>query len=640
MKHDLSQRIFSRGLAFGMSLIAFLNLSSAAIGQSKTYTTNADFDLGIFFNVNHDIPNQLQLNPVNAIVPLPFLWIANAGDDTESKFDTTQFTDSNGVSRPGKELARYRTWFAPPGPHGAFAGPAPSRTAVDGEGNVYVANRHFDGRPASVMKILFTGGIDRNGNGVIDTSTDSNGNGVIDPSEIIPLVDTNGNGFPDQSELADERVAWLVRVGPNNGLGRSLSLAPDGSIWVGLFNSREYYKLDPTDGHVLAGPISVGRNTPYGSVVDGSGRLWGASINDNLLELDTTTNLVTNVYTHSGWSDYGIALGNDGTGLRVYQASFSGARTFSKFDPVTHSFSYPAAFPMDCYGISTDPAGNIFVSGSNVSGSTRGCTKFSPSGTVIWSKAPQPGATSGDQRGAIVDANGDVWIVNHPDDRISKYKGSDGTPLGTLPTGDAPYTYSDASGQQFLGQTTQTGNWSVVFDSGRTGATWGSVNWHSLEPANTAINVQVRADDILASLPIKNFSSNLTNGASFCGLQSGRFIEVKVTFTRAPGVLEPPILFDLSVGTCPLSVTGLAARAKPGKVNLTWPGTAGSSTYKIFRKLASGGDFAQIGTSLTGIYLDTTVTNGQTYQYAVQSVVNQIASSNSNVATVLVPNPL
>ncbi len=611
--------------------------SGVGFAQSKTYTTNADFDLGTLFNVNHDTPDQLELNPAADIVPQPFLWIANAGEDTESKFDTTQFTDSGGVSRPGKEIARYRTWFNG-GTHSPFAGPAPSRTAVDGEGNVYVANRHFDGRSASVMKILFTGGIDRNNNGVIDTSTDLNNNGVIDPAEIIPLVDLNGNGFPDQAELADERVAWLVRVGPTGGLGRSLSIGPDGSIWVGLFNNRQYYKLDPANGSILAGPISVGGNTPYGSVVDGTGRLWGASLSNNLLELDTTNNTVVGVYNH-GRQDYGIALGNDGTGLRVYQAMVSGSSPFAKFDPVLKTFTFPAAIGLNSLGISTDPSGNVYVSSSIPGGSYRGCTKFSPTGAVIWSSGPQAGATAGNQRGAILDANSDVWVVNLDNNRISKYRGTDGFPLGTLPTGISPYTYSDASGQQFLGLTTQTGNWSVVFDSGRAGAAWGSVNWNGLEPTGTGIAIQVRAADSQADLQVQNFSSNLENGVSFCGSQTGRLIEIKATFTREPGVLDPPVLYDLSVGTCPLTVSGLVARAKPGKVNLVWPATAGSSSYRIFRKLSGGSAFAQIGTSLTGVYVDNTVINSQTYQYTVQSVVNQIASPDSNIATVTIPNP-
>jgi DNA-binding beta-propeller fold protein YncE len=266
-------------VAASVGFLATVEALALVPGPTKTYTTNADFDLGLLFNLNHTVnSDQLQLNA--QISTFPLLWVANSGEDTVSKIDTNT----------GKEVGRYRTWFNV-GLHDAWTGPAPSRTAVDAAGNCYVANRHFDGRPAEVMKILASGFIDRNGNGIMETSTDSNNNGVIDGSELMPLIDSNGNGIVDPSEIQDERIAWIVQVGPGNGIGRSLSIAPDGSIWVGLYNSQAYYKLDPTTGAQLAGPISVAPNRPYGSVIDASGILWGSGWNSyNMVKLDTNTN--------------------------------------------------------------------------------------------------------------------------------------------------------------------------------------------------------------------------------------------------------------------------------------------------------------------------------------------------------------
>jgi hypothetical protein len=69
------------------------------IGPNKTYTTDADFDLGVLFNVNHDAPNSNQLQLNTELTTFPVMWIANAAEDTVSKIDTNT----------GKELARYRT---------------------------------------------------------------------------------------------------------------------------------------------------------------------------------------------------------------------------------------------------------------------------------------------------------------------------------------------------------------------------------------------------------------------------------------------------------------------------------------------------------------------------------------------------
>lgn len=135
----------------------------------------------------------------------PFMWISNAGEDTVSKIAT----DTN------REVARYTTafWAGGVGGNGAglpnkdpWSGPAPSRSGVDTEGNAFIANRGF-WRVAEVVKILTTGCIDRNSNGVCDTSFDTNDIGGISTAEMYPIVDTNENGVIDDVEIKDERVA-------------------------------------------------------------------------------------------------------------------------------------------------------------------------------------------------------------------------------------------------------------------------------------------------------------------------------------------------------------------------------------------------------------------------------------------------
>ena len=111
-----------------------IGMAGTVAAIDTTYTTDADFDNGILQSVDHDAPNINQLQVSDTIQTLPVLYVANAGEDTLSRIDTD--TDC--------EVARYRTWFAPPAPHGAFSGPAPSRSAVDVDGNVYVLNRHFE----------------------------------------------------------------------------------------------------------------------------------------------------------------------------------------------------------------------------------------------------------------------------------------------------------------------------------------------------------------------------------------------------------------------------------------------------------------------------------------------------------------
>lgn len=85
--------------------------------------------------VNHEeVHDQLQLNKSAEV--FPYIWIANAGEGTLSKIDT----------RTGQEIARYRT--------GPDSSTSPSRTAIDKEGNCWVANRGN----GTVVKIALSGG--------------------------------------------------------------------------------------------------------------------------------------------------------------------------------------------------------------------------------------------------------------------------------------------------------------------------------------------------------------------------------------------------------------------------------------------------------------------------------------------------
>ncbi|HEY9205334.1 MAG TPA: hypothetical protein VIO58_05385, partial [Candidatus Methanoperedens sp.] len=534
--------------------VLMVSLASPAVSVSITYTTDADFDQGILNGVNHDaVHDQLQLN--KTVTTFPVMWVANAGEDTVSKIDT----------KTGRELARYRTWFGPAGQSGylnhlgnAYAGAAPSRTAVDIDGNVYVANRHFDGKIVDVIKILAHGGIDRNGNGVIDTSNDTNNNGVIDPSEIYPMNDSNSNGTIDPNEIQDERIAWIKQVGPPNGLGRSLAIDPDGNIWAGLYNSRAYYKINSLDGSVIAGPIDVSPNTPYGALVDGNGTLWGASLDNTLLKLDTKT-LTKKIYSHSG-SDYGIALGNN----KVYMGCPSGC-SFIQFDTVTEIFSFPAAINYGTLGIAVDANGNILVGKNN-----GGITKFRPNGSVIWDAPPQPGA--GEARGVQVDSDNNVWSINRPTNNISKYNGTDGVPLGVFSVGDQPYTYSDATGLG-LRMSILTGTWTVIYDSGTAGIEWGRISWNGSVPAGASINVTLRTADTIEGLQLATYQQ-ANNNEDFSA--TGRFIQIETRLTANPSK-DSPLLYDLTVQS--------KTAGKRGKV-VGW-GTLGHKaapelTFKIF----------------------------------------------------------
>ncbi len=353
MKTRLEKHILHWAGLLAAWIVVCAFTASGALAAATIYTLDSDFDQGTLVNVNHDAPDndQLQLNVTG--VSFPILWIANAGEDTLSKIDTTQ----QGAS-PGREIARYHTWFNTgpnaTGTHGAWSGPAPSRTAVDIEGNAYVLNRHFDGRSAVLFKILANGFIDRNGNGVIDTSEDANNDGIIQATEMIDLIDLNSNAIIDPDEIKDERVAWAKRVPDGvaaplrtGALGRSLCIGTDGNLWVGLYSDRAYYKVDATNGSTIIGPVStaptagnpsVGSWTPYGCLVDKNDVLWSASLGSTLGKIENTSS-DTGPYPVSsfrGPSNYGIALGQNAADGRTMVYLGGSGNSYTQFDSGTN----------------------------------------------------------------------------------------------------------------------------------------------------------------------------------------------------------------------------------------------------------------------------------------------------------------
>ncbi|MBU0718487.1 MAG: hypothetical protein KJ749_09590 [Planctomycetes bacterium] len=180
--------VFVRALS--VTTLAIFSVTTSAPADI-TYSATADFGEGMFINLNPN-GNQLQVNTWNetktAAPPLlPYIWIACSDRGTVVRMATADHwsvLDQKPV-QAGDILGEYRT-----APEGCGIGPGfgqdPSRTTVDFDGNVWVANRAYiqdsePGHPSCgqewcghVVKIgsgLSFQWVDRNCNGVVDTST-------------------------------------------------------------------------------------------------------------------------------------------------------------------------------------------------------------------------------------------------------------------------------------------------------------------------------------------------------------------------------------------------------------------------------------------------------------------------------------
>ena len=170
----------------------------------RIYTVDTDFDQGLLINVNHKAPNNDQLQLNDKVTPLPFIWIALSGRGTIAKVNT----------ETGAILGEYLS-----APDGRYRNP--SRTTVDLNGNVWVGNRdEATGGQGSVVHVGLKENsqcVDRNGNGVIDTST---GLGDVKAWPNTGGADTNGGVATAQDECIIDylRVNWYQC--PHGGRGR------------------------------------------------------------------------------------------------------------------------------------------------------------------------------------------------------------------------------------------------------------------------------------------------------------------------------------------------------------------------------------------------------------------------------------
>ncbi len=425
----------------------------------------------------------------------PYMWISNAGEDTISKIAT----DTN------REVARYTStfWSGGIGGDGAglpnkdpWSGAAPSRSGVDTDGNAFIANRGF-GRVAEVIKILTAGCIDRNSNGVCDTSFDSDDSGGISSAEMYPIVDTNANGVIDDAEIKDERVAWIRQVGTTNEVARALTIDNAGFVWVGMFSTGQIYKLDPTTGQTILGPISMGVS-PYGAAVDSQGRLFTASLGGTTQVRFDTANPTTTQTTYSVSYGYGIAIGRDHLNKEwVAIANYSQNQGVQLFDPDTLAASYPLPAGYAPFGVSFDAEGYLVIGAHN---GAPGVSKWRTDGSVVWSRGLAANCPSSDQRGAIIDSNNDIWLVNRSNHMVCKYL-SDGTHDAVVATGLSPYTYSDASG---LGTLISDPTGKITFRNASidSGYNWGGADVCFTGSGN--VTVTVIAADTAAALEFAN----------------------------------------------------------------------------------------------------------------------------------------
>ena len=479
----------------------------------RTYTLDTDFDQGNSFNVIHDISNQLQLD--HTAREFDFLWVAVSSKGTIVKIDT----------KTGQVLGEY------------FTSPAgqpkdPSRTTVDLNGNVWATNRA--GNSVVHVGLLENGQcVDRNNNGIIETST-----GFNDIRAWTNAGGANTNG--GVSTAADECIIHYTKV---NSFGtRHVSVNKDNDVWVSGTSGRRFDLLDGITGQIKRAEPSVGFGG-YGGLIDKAGVIWSSN---PMLRWDTSKPLTgTNGTNWRGFNhpSYGLCIDSGGN---VWNTSFGNGqiRKFSPDGTLLGTFNQGDAFSQGCV---VDKNDHVWVAHS-LNRSTVGHLKND--GSYVGTITVQSGPT-----GVAVDGSGKIWATNHNSRTVSRIDpnlgplGPDGvTRVGavdftTQNLGGSLYNYSDMTGSTLSG-VPASGTWSTVFDSQIVGAEWGRIGWTAQLCGDASLTVSVASSTNGTTF---GPSEIVSNGAD-PSVANGRFLRIVVNFKRSASG-ETPILYDLSVGT-------------------------------------------------------------------------------------------
>lgn len=500
--YKLARRTLAVLLTALMITSIFAMMPAMALESSKVYTLDADFDEGTLVGVEHDtVSDQLQLSTKSTT--LPFIWVPNSNEGTISKYDTVT----------GKELGRYRTG---PNSYGN-----PSRTTVDLDGNVWFGNR---GTGTAVKIGLSENGqyIDRNGNGVMDTSTDLNNDGKVTGAEVL--------GW-----MQDECMLYEVLLGYSSSGPRGFAIDANNDLWAGTYYGRKYYHIDGATGAIIAADTISIPSGAYGALIDGNGMLWSSTLSNHVLKIDPVTKSVTTVYLSH--TSYGLGIDQND---HLFVSGW-GSNKISKIDINTNAILKVAPQGYSSSrGVAVTDDGDVWVANSYGSRVTRLSNDLTIKTYIIVGSTPT---------GVAVDAAGKVWACNYGDGKINRINPATNSIDFTVTTpgiygGTAyHYSYSDMTGIIARTVTTQIGTWTVDFDSEGAGTEWGKVSWNSNEPAGTSVTVKVRSSDDQST-----WSSweTATDGVSLSTTPDGRYLQVETKLQISSGDTSP-ILYDLSV---------------------------------------------------------------------------------------------
>ena len=585
----------SRARPTGLSLLLLTAASlhaGGAAAQSRTFTNDGDFDAGTLNNVRHNpVSHQLILDRT-AVSKTRLVWVSNTtpgGGVAGTPLSPGWIVRINTTIGPnlGKQTARFDSVLTsingqPTG--AATSGNNPGRVAVDPNGDVWIVNRaYYDGdKQGSLSK--FSGNlshcIDRNNNGVIDTSSDTNGDGIIDPYKT-PALGTPAAQVEYHAQ-SDECILTTIPIGAVGDIPRAVAVDRAGKIWVATWRGHRLYRFNPNEPVALeasrlftsAGSPSVPYTASFYSAATaddyiyltsntnwentpGTGRVIRVNIND----INQADSVVCGAAGQTCGAVYGI-VAIPGT-HKAWAGGYAGQGVYKVDFDASPPTCTCVTLPSTITAVTYDLNGKVWASGY----SSGNVYRINPTTNAVEATCATGG---GSPHGLSVDFDGFIWSVQDSPNHLVRFdpvatanncgrvafpidRGALAVPPGASAYNYLPYLYSDFTGVQIDRQAPYTylGNWDGAHDGGASNIPWSKVSWNAepqgAVPGQTTLTVSVRAANTVAALGQAAYQT-VTNGGALTGVV-GRHVQVR-TDLKGPGWLTP-VLSDITVkGPC------------------------------------------------------------------------------------------
>ncbi len=343
---------------------------------------------------------------------LSYIWIANSSQNTVSKINT----------ETAVEEARYYV-----------EGGSPSRTSVNLDGDVAVSSRD----PGGVTKIAAKEEdcVDKNNNGMIDTSTG--------PNDILPLG-------------TDECVLWQKPIpSPGYSFGPRATAwvagkpdpvtceYPEPVLWMGWKdngNTAHFLKIDGATGDTIDEVTHPWGSSysPYGGAVDADGNFFATGLNQMpSVKIDFETLQVTDLGNPVGCK-YGMTLDLNGF---VWNGACFGEGVYYRDPDNMQWTTMPDSGGTRVNGIMADADGNVWGAGSSP---CRLVHIDAETKTYVNKNIPLPGCVN--PWGVSIDFQGYVWVVDMSANKAFKVDPDTYQVVAEVTGLQNPYTYSDMTG--------------------------------------------------------------------------------------------------------------------------------------------------------------------------------------------------